>query len=125
MDCRHLIVAMAGMAVAAAAAVLPIAGAQQAPAQGAATTPPFDEAFLSNTEHIKSGEALWEQCRHCHGASAYPGKAPKLNPGLLEPDFIYDRVTNGFQKMPPWKDVYSDQQRMDLVAYIKSKSFSP
>ena len=33
--------------------------------------------------------------------SAYPGKAPKLNPGTYTPDFIFDRVTYGFGKMPP------------------------
>jgi mono/diheme cytochrome c family protein len=140
MDGRHLIVAVAGI-VATAAALLPAADAQQAAGQptaeqapagqpaaahGGNGEPSFDQAFMSNPENIKGGEALWgEQCRHCHGASAYPGKAPKLNPVLLEPDFIYDRVTNGFQKMPPWKDVFSDQQRMNVVAYIKSKSFSP
>jgi mono/diheme cytochrome c family protein len=145
---RHFIVALAGI-VATAAAVLPAADAQQAaqpaaeqaaagqptagqpPADQAAGPasngePSFNTAFMSNPENIKGGEVIWaEQCRHCHGASAYPGKAPKINPVLLEPDFIFDRVTNGFQKMPPWKDVFSEEQRMNVVAYIKSKQFSP
>lgn len=69
---------------------------------------------------------VWdEQCRHCHGNSAYPGKAPKLKPGAYTPDFVYDRVTYGFRAMPPWKDVYNLQQCMAVVAYIKSDSFSP
>ena len=55
----------------------------------------------------------------------YPGKAPKLNPGQLAPDFIYERVTFGFGKMPAWKDVFSDEQRRGVVAYIKSRDFSP
>jgi len=81
---------------------------------------------MSDPANIKSGEALWaNQCRHCHGAAAYPGKAPKLKPSLMEPEFVFDRVTNGFQKMPPWKDVFSREERMNVVAYIKSSEFSP
>lgn len=88
--------------------------------------PVFDKAYLSNKANIEVGRNLWEnQCRHCHGAAAYPGKAPKLNPGQLAPDLIYDRVTFGFGKMPAWKDVFSVEQRKGVVAYIKSDAFSP
>ena len=90
------------------------------------SAPVFDKAFLSNKKHIATGKNVWDnQCRHCHGAAAYPGKAPKLNPGQLAPDFIYERVTFGFGKMPGWKDVFSDEQRKGVVAYIKSRDFSP
>lgn len=86
----------------------------------------FNQAYLSNPANIQIGKIVWEeQCRHCHGAAAYPGKAPKLNPGQLAPDLIYDRVTFGFGKMPAWKDVFSDEQRKGVVAYIKSSEFSP
>jgi mono/diheme cytochrome c family protein len=138
MKSRYLIASLVA-AGSLAASLLP-AGAQQtstpppaaapaaalaAPATGGAE-PVFDKAFLTSPESIKAGEAVWAgQCRHCHGNAAYPGKAPKLNPAMLEPDFIYDRVTNGFQKMPAWKDVFSQQDRMNVVAYIKSKEFSP
>jgi mono/diheme cytochrome c family protein len=89
-------------------------------------TPVFDKAFLSNPKNIAAGREVWQnQCRHCHGAAAYPGKAPKLNPGQLPPDFIYDRVTFGFGKMPAWKEVFSVEQRKAVVAYIKSDAFSP
>jgi mono/diheme cytochrome c family protein len=90
------------------------------------SAPVFDKAFLSNKKNIATGKNVWDnQCRHCHGAAAYPGKAPKLNPGQLAPDFIYERVTFGFGKMPAWKDVFSDEQRRGVVAYIKSRDFSP
>ena len=89
-------------------------------------TPVFDKAYLSNKKNVVAGRDIWEgQCRHCHGAAAYPGKAPKLNPGQLQPDFIYDRVTFGFGKMPAWKEVFSVEQRKAVVAYIKSGDFSP
>jgi mono/diheme cytochrome c family protein len=88
--------------------------------------PMFDKKYLSSAKVIRAGKEVWEsQCRHCHGASAYPGKAPKLNPGMLEPDLIYDRVTYGFGKMPGWKDVFSLEQRKSVVAYVKSSEFSP
>lgn len=103
--------------------------AQTAPAPAAAASEPaptFDPAYLRNPKNIKVGQEIWSnQCRHCHGASAYPGKAPKLNPGGLDPAFIYDRVTNGFGKMPPWKDVFSLEERKAVVAYIKSDTFTP
>jgi mono/diheme cytochrome c family protein len=110
-----------------AAACGPVAAAD--PAKGAAKPEPvpvFDRKYLSSAKAIKAGREVWEaQCRHCHGAAAYPGKAPKLNPGMLEPDFIYDRVTYGFGKMPGWKEVFSLEQRKSVVAYVKSPGFSP
>jgi len=88
--------------------------------------PTFDQAYLGNEANIKAGQTVWtNQCRHCHGNSAYPGKAPKLKPGAYTPDFVYDRVTYGFRGMPPWKAVFSLEERMAVVAYIKSSSFSP
>ena len=109
-------------ALASAAA---FAGADQGKAVKA-QVPVFDKAYLSNKKNIAAGMDVWQnQCRHCHGAAAYPGKAPKLNPGQLQPDFIYDRVTLGFGKMPGWKDVFSVEQRKAVVAYIKSGDFSP
>ncbi len=96
------------------------------PAIAGGKGPVFDEKFLSDKANIETGRKVWQaQCRHCHGAAAYPGKAPKLRPGSLEPDFIYDRVTYGFGKMPSWKDVFSEEQRKGVVAYIKSDDFSP
>jgi len=83
-------------------------------------------AYLSNNKNIEAGKDVWEQqCRHCHGKAAYPGKAPKLDPGKYTPDFVYDRVTYGFGKMPPWKDVFSIEQRKAVTAYVKSDNFSP
>jgi mono/diheme cytochrome c family protein len=116
MRSRHAPLWWAGALLAAAA--LPALAEDKAPV--------FDRKYLSSKANIEAGRQVWEgQCRHCHGAAAYPGKAPKLNPGSLEPGFIYDRVTYGFGKMPAWKDVFSVEQRKGVVAYIKSDDFSP
>ena len=114
----------------AALALLCLAPAGAALAQEQKTVkealPSFDKAYLASKKNVAAGKDVWDnQCRHCHGAAAYPGKAPKLNPGQLAPDFIYDRVTNGFGKMPAWKEVFSLEQRKSVVAYIKSRDFSP
>lgn len=110
----------------AAGSSMAVAGDAAARKQKAEPVPVFDKAYLSNPRNIKIGQAVWEgQCRHCHGSAAYPGKAPKLKPGRLDPDFIFDRVTNGFGKMPSWKDVFTTEQRKGVVAYIKSNDFSP
>lgn len=96
------------------------------PASAAEPVPKFDKAFLEDPKNIEAGRQVWQmQCRHCHGAKAYPGKAPKLKPAQLKPDFIFNRVTNGFRKMPSWKAVFTYEQRKSVVAYIKSDDFSP
>lgn len=88
--------------------------------------PVFTEAYLADQAAIDLGREVWtDQCRHCHGKSAYPGKAPKLKPRRYTADFVFDRTTNGFRKMPAWKDVYSKEERMGVTAWIMSDQFSP
>jgi mono/diheme cytochrome c family protein len=119
--CRAAALAVACLGLAGPAAAQPAS----APAADE-PVPTFDAGFLGNPDNIRAGEGVWQtQCRHCHGNAAYPGKAPKLKPGLLEPGFIFDRVTYGFRGMPPWRTVFTREQRMAVVAYIKSDSFAP
>lgn len=90
------------------------------------TSAEFTQAYLEDPANIEEGGKIWqEQCRHCHGSAAYPGKAPKLKPGRYEPAFVYNRVTNGFGDMPSWKEYYSKQQRKAVVAYVLSDQFAP
>jgi cytochrome c5 len=97
-----------------------------APATDQEPVPEFTQDVLADPARIAAGREVWQdQCRHCHGKSAYPGKAPKLRPRRYKPDFVYDRVTNGFRKMPPWKEVYSQDERISVVTYILSKEFAP
>lgn len=88
--------------------------------------PDFDPAYMTDAATIKVGQGVWsKQCRHCHGNSAYPGKAPKLSPGGMDPAFIYDRVTFGFRGMPAWNGIFTLEERKAVVAYIKSSAFAP
>jgi mono/diheme cytochrome c family protein len=86
----------------------------------------FTVEYMTDPNHIDQGHEIWlEQCQHCHGSKAYPGKAPKLKPRKYEPGFVFYRVTKGFKGMPPWKDVYTLEERMAVVSYVMSKEFSP
>ena len=88
--------------------------------------PAFTDTVMKDTSLIVLGQQVWDgQCRHCHGNSAYPGKAPKLKSSSYQPDFVYDRVTNGFRKMPAWRDIFSERQRVGVTVYIMSSEFSP
>lgn len=88
--------------------------------------PDFSETYLASAEAIGTGGELWgKQCRHCHGNSAYPGKAPKLKPASYSADFVFSRLTDGFRKMPAWKSVFTLEQRMAITAYVLSREFSP
>ena len=99
---------------------------KQAEAASDEPVPEFTDAFMASAEAIGNGGENWgKQCRHCHGNSAYPGKAPKLTPSRYEPEFVFDRLTNGFRKMPAWKTVFTLEERMNIVAYVMSNKFSP
>jgi len=88
--------------------------------------PAFTDTVMKDTSLIVLGQQVWDgQCRHCHGNSAYPGKAPKLKSSSYQPDFVYDRVTNGFRKMPAWRDIFNERQRIGVTVYIMSDTFAP
>jgi mono/diheme cytochrome c family protein len=96
------------------------------PAANDEAVPVFTAAMIKDPANVEAGKQVWDgQCRHCHGNSAYPGKAPKLKPSSYEPDFVYDRVTNGFRKMPAWKVVFTQQQRIGVTAFIMGEEFMP
>jgi mono/diheme cytochrome c family protein len=118
--------------VSSAMAVLaPLTAPAQTPAPAEAEgprdpPPPLPSDILKNTKVIAEGEALWKDtCAHCHGAKAYPGKAPKLQPHRYKPEFVWDRVHNGFRAMPPWKEAYTPEQVVAVVAYVLSDEFWP
>lgn len=86
----------------------------------------FSEAFLADKDNFEAGKELWfEQCTHCHGYKAYPGKAPKLKPRKYKPTFVFKRVYKGFKKMPGWSETYSIDEIRMIVVYVKSQGFSP
>jgi mono/diheme cytochrome c family protein len=85
----------------------------------------FSRQFLQDPKTLEIGRKVWaERCAFCHGKTAYPGKAPRLQPARYTPEFVYDRVTFGFGAMPPWKDAYSELERKAVSAYVVSPEFA-
>ena len=77
------------------------------------------------------GKAVFEQCSVCHNADS---DEKKMGPGLkglykkekltngkkpTEPN-IRAKVDEGGNGMPAYKDMLSDQEKDDLVAYLKT-----
>jgi mono/diheme cytochrome c family protein len=91
-----------------------------------ADDPEFTDQFLNDPEIIAQGKELFAaECQHCHGRSSYPGKAPKLTPKRMTAEDVYLRMTYGWRTMPAWEDVLSQDERMAVTAYVKSRNFSP
>ena len=88
--------------------------------------PEFSARVMSDPANFELGKEIWfEQCTHCHGYKAYPGKAPRLKPRRYKTEFVFKRVSKGFRKMPAWEDVYDLKERIAVVVYIMHKDFSP
>ena len=86
--------------------------------------PPFPKDIVGSREYIEIGKQVFDKrCKFCHGKGVYPGKAPQLDPSRYTPEFIFDRVTNGYKSMPPWSSVFSIKERQGVTAYILSKEF--
>jgi mono/diheme cytochrome c family protein len=101
--------------------VVPLVAGGDARADETGLTP----EFMNDPANIEQGKTLFQkQCAGCHGRNAYPGKAPKLKPKKLSPEDVYLRITYGFRKMPAWEDLYTDEERMAITAYVKSRRFS-
>ncbi len=93
--------------------------AEEAPAD-------FTEAYLNDPANIEAGKAIWEEhCRLSHGYASYPSTVPKLKPRRYKADFVFDWVTYGYRNMPAWEEIYTREERMNVVTYVLSKDFSP
>ena len=80
---------------------------------------------LGSVELVKAGEArFYQNCVYCHGARGIGGSSKKLQCRDLDPDYLFDVVTNGLSRgnkvMPPWGDTFNESERWELVAYIAS-----
>ena len=86
----------------------------------------FTPEFLNDPANIALGKELWaKRCQLCHGKQTYPGSAPPLQIWRYTPEFVYDRITNGFRGMPALKEEFSEAERRAIVAFVLSRSFAP
>lgn len=77
------------------------------------------------------GKEVFEQCAVCHNADSLEKKMGPGLKGLFKRDKLADgkkaseanirtRIDEGGNGMPPYKDVLEDQQKEDLIAYLKT-----
>jgi len=87
---------------------------------------------LSQTKgDAQAGKDVFEQCAVCHNADSTvkkigPGlkglyKQKKLSDGKAVNDAnVTIKLNEGGKGMPPYKDILSDEERANLIAYLKT-----
>ncbi|MGA0557863.1 c-type cytochrome [Larkinella sp. VNQ87] len=81
---------------------------------------------------LAQGEELFQEfCSSCHGEAGYgdgaAGRALGAKPANFhDPEVVkqtdgalFWKLSNGRGNMPPFKEVFSDEQRWQLVAYVR------
>ncbi|GAB3931178.1 hypothetical protein GCM10028804_42670 [Larkinella terrae] len=81
---------------------------------------------------LAQGEELFmEYCSSCHGETGFGDGAAGRSLGSKPANFhdpevakqtdgaLFWKLSNGRGNMPPFKDVFSDEQRWQLVAYLR------
>jgi mono/diheme cytochrome c family protein len=108
--------------------------AQPAPPPAATEAPPATtEAPPATTEappsggSAEAGKAVFASagCGSCHtlaaaGANATVG--PNLDETQPSSDLVVERVTNGSGVMPPFKDSLSEEQILDVAAFVSGSA---
>jgi len=91
-----------------------------------ATSPGEYAAYVGSTAQADLGRSEFQgSCATCHGMKGEGGYGPSLstNPLLVQPSGLAPIVRNGFGKMPPVGEGWSDAQIAALVRYAKAKIF--
>jgi len=91
-----------------------------------ATSAPEYQAYVSSTAQKDLGRSEFHGvCATCHGMQGQGAYGPSVstNPLLVQPSGLAPIVRNGFGKMPPVGEGWSDAQIKALVQYAKSKIY--
>lgn len=91
-----------------------------------ATSSPEYEAYVSSAAQKDLGRSEFQGvCATCHGMQGQGAYGPNVsaNPLLIQPSGLAPIVRNGFGKMPPVGEGWSDAQIKALVQYAKSKIY--
>jgi polar amino acid transport system substrate-binding protein len=98
-----------------------------APADSAALPPP--QGAASESDRVREGKEVFNgTCAHCHGPDAVQAER-KIDLRLLHhrykegmEEMFFKTVTNGrpAKGMPPWKDVFSEEQFVSIFAFLKT-----
>ena len=77
------------------------------------------------------GKQIFEQCAVCHSADTDEKKMGPSLKGLFKKDklangkkptdaTVMSKINDGGNGMPPYKDVLSDAEKADVLAYLKT-----
>jgi mono/diheme cytochrome c family protein len=98
-----------------------------APADSAALTPP--QGAASDSDRVREGKEVFNgTCSHCHGPDAVQAER-KIDLRLLHhrykdrmEEIFFKTVTDGrpTKGMPAWKDVFSQEQFVSILAFLKT-----
>lgn len=88
-------------------------------------------AALYGAGNAEKGKAVFEQCGVCHNADSTEKKMGPGLKGLFKKDKMSNdkkpteanvraKIDEGGNGMPPYKDMLSDTEKDDLVAYLKT-----
>jgi polar amino acid transport system substrate-binding protein len=116
-------------AVAMAPALTLVAAAPVQAATAEATKPPLAQASSNQGGEPSKGREIFNgTCAHCHGPNAVV-EDRKINLRRLQIKYAdqmeetyFTTVTNGrpTKGMPAWKDVFKQQDLVDILAYLKT-----
>jgi mono/diheme cytochrome c family protein len=83
----------------------------------------------SKSDEEKAGAALFRDkgCTYCHGVGGVgTKKAPALTDLYKDKTWTQEKITSqildGGQKMPPFRDSVTDDEVIQLIAYLRAKS---
>jgi len=79
----------------------------------------------------EKGKAVFEQCSVCHNADSDEKKMGPGLKGLFKRDkmvngkkpsdtTVLEKINDGGNGMPPYKDLLSDKEKDDLIAYLRT-----
>jgi mono/diheme cytochrome c family protein len=83
----------------------------------------------SRSDQEKAGAVLFRDkgCTYCHGVGGVgTKKAPSLadlhKEKVWTPEKLTSQILNGGQKMPPFRDSVTDDEVIQLIAYLRAKN---
>lgn len=83
------------------------------------------EYVLNSSESVEKGEKTFNtSCALCHGHGGAGGQGRPLNNRSFEAERWFNTIskgrTRGSKRMPPFESSLTENQRWELIAYLKT-----
>ncbi len=92
----------------------------------------YAQTFATSPEAVAAGEAIYQaNCLRCHaadGTGAIPGTPDFTDAAAMavnSPQFLFDTVSGGRDAMPSFADRLSEEERWQVVDYVRTFSYQP